>query len=442
MISSLTTFLTRQVRQIREGGTKELTRKVRLALPILIRSPLLLVELPVALLVVLAVRVIRPIVLVRFQRLINWRIGHFAGNTELYLCELDAGINKPKKKFVDIWYPVTSPCNRQLNKMWQRKLFIGPRNLSALVDRINALIPGGEVHKIGENTWFDRDVHNLFDRLPAHLTFLPEEEIKGQAGLRAIGIPPGASFICLIIRDSAYLNEQSTRSHNKVDWSYHDYRDCSVQNYMLAALALADRGYFVLRMGAVAKEKMNVTSSMIIDYATNGMRSDFMDVYLGAKCHFCISNGTGFDALPYVFRRPVVHVDQVPLGVFFTFSSRFLTITKKHWLTLERRFMTFPEIFDSGAAKFSHSEQFIRHGIELMESTPEEIAAVAIEMEERLKGTWISTAEDEELQRRFWEIYPRNQLHGEIRSRIGADFLRRHKAWLFDSKPEASVRIE
>lgn len=427
----VTAFITRQLDQIRKGGWPELRRKLKLVAPMIIRLPLLLLELPVALLIVLAVRSIRPFCLVRFQRFISWRIGHFAANTELYLCERDAGINVPEGPFVDIWYNVTNDYNRQLSRMWGRVVNIGPQHLLRLAVRLNSIIPGADAHRIGDNTQRDRDVHNLLDRFPPHLSFLPEEERRGQAGLRALGIPAGAPLICLTVRDSAYLNDQSSRGNNKVDWSYHDFRNCDVQRYVMTAQELASRGYYVVRMGAVVKEAMTISHPMFIDYAVNGMRSDFLDIYLGAKCEFCITNGTGIDAVPsFLFRRPIVFVDHVPLGLFHTFSSKCLAVTKKHWLRTERRFMTFSEIFASGAGYFQDSAKFEDMGIDLIESTPEEIAAVVLEMEGRLKGTWQTTEEDEELQRRFWEIFPRNESHGEIRSRVGAEFLRRNKAWL------------
>jgi len=248
-----------------------------------------------------------------------------------------------------------------------------------------------------------------------------------------MGVPAGAPFVCLVIRDAAYLADQATRSHAKPDLSSHDYRNCNIQNYILAAQELVKRGYYVVRMGAVVREAMNVSHPMIIDYAANGMRSDFMDIYLGAKCAFCISNGTGFDGVPYIFRRPNVYVDMVPIGFSFTFGSNFLATTKKHWLRRENRFMTFREIFESGAAYFYRTSEYDRMAIDLIESTPEEAAAVILEMESRLQGTWQTTEEDEELQRRFWEIFdkrPGSQAHGEIRLRVGTDFLRQHKAWL------------
>lgn len=100
--------------------------------------------------------------------------------------------------------------------------------------------------------------------------------------------------------------------------------------------------------------------------------------------------------------------------------------------------MTFREIFESGAGDFNFSYE--EAGIDLIESFPEEIAAVVLEMEARLKSTWQTTEEDEELQRRFWEIFPRSELHGEIRSRIGADFLRKNKVWLESDAPSRLLR--
>ena len=419
-------FLARQRDQFREHGLKELKRKIKRLFNEIARLPILLLVLPFALITVLIMRVISPFYIVRFNRMIIWRIGHFAANVELYLCEMDAGINRPEGHFIDVWYyPSVECCNKQLLHMWKRLLHMGPGGLLAPIVWINSLIPGGDIHQIGNNTKGDIDVHNLLDRFPPHLGWLPEEEKRGESGLRDLGIPEGAPFVCLLVRDSGYLHNQSPH----LDWSRHDHRDCDIRNYIQAAQELAKRGYYVVRMGKIVKKALNVEHPMIIDYATNGMRSDFMDIYLGAKCAFCISNGSGFDAVPYIFRRPVLYVDYVPLGLIYTGSMRYISTTKKHWLRDQGRFMTFNEIFDRGLGYSTHSGSFYDMGVELIESTPEEVTAAVLEMEERLNGTWETTKEDEELQRWFWEMFPESEWHGEIRSRIGADFLQKHKGW-------------
>jgi len=423
-------FIHRQYFQIRQGGWPVFSRKVINAFRIYL---ILLLTAPLTIPFLLAMRLLRPWLLIRINPLRSDKIGAFAANLELYICERDAGINVPKRSYMDLCFHAGRLSNKQLAIMWGRHLRIWPAWLVGSVSKLNKLFPGGSIHAVGPNTHADRDVHNLIDRFPPHLSFLPEENELGEISLRALGIPMGAPFICLNVRDSAYLSDPRSSTNAKYDWSYHNYRDCNIQSYTHAAQELANRGYYVVRMGAVVKEAMSVAHPMIIDYATNGMRSDFMDIYLAAKCEFCISTGTGFDALPFIFRRPIVYVDHVPLGSIYIFSSKFLVTTKKHWLRDKSRFMTFREIFESGAGYFSFSSQYEDIGIDLIESTPGEIAAVVLEMESRLKGTWKTTEEDEVLQHRFWEIFKKFiacTLHGEIRSCIGADFLRQNKAWL------------
>ena len=69
-------------------------------------------------------------------------------------------------------------------------------------------------------------------------------------------------------------------------------------------------------------------------------------------------------------------------------------------------------------------------GIEVIENTPEEILAVAVEMDERLKGIWRTTEEDEELQRRFWSLSKPSELNRVFVARIGAEFLRQNRELL------------
>ena len=384
--------------------------------------------------VVVVIHLIRPWLLVRWGELVSPRIGHFAANTELYLCERDAGINVPKRRHVDIFFMEPPICNRQLAKMWKRILRIWPVWwILPSLRRVNRLIPGGVVHEIGDNSHDDRDVHNLLDQFPPHLKFTAEEEVCGEAGLRRMVMPAGTPFVCLIVRDSAYLD-----AHQSKDWSYHNYRDSDTRNYVLAAEELADRGYFVIRMGAKVRDAMKSSHPRVIDYASNGMRSDFMDVYLGAKCAFCISSSTGFDALPLIFRRPIVFVNLVPLGYLWTFRSQVIGITRHHVSLQEDKELTLREIFTQGVGFGLGTSYFEIKGIRLIENTPEEIRDVAVEMAERLNGTWQPGPDDDALQHRFWEIYPvdamdiyqNRPLHGEIRARFGAQFLRANREFL------------
>lgn len=390
--------------------------------------------------VVGVIRLLHPWFLVRFGDLIASRVGHFAGNTELYLCERDADINQPKQRHVDIFCMLAPVSNKQLATMWKRVIpHIWPSWLLASVRRLNQAMPGYELYVVGKNTQHDRDVHNLLDRFPPHLQFTDEEEARGKAGLRELGIPEGAPYVCLMVRDSAYLTSHQLPGHQKADFSYHDYRDCDIQNFVLAAEELAGRGYFVVRMGAKVHEAINTPHPRVIDYATNGMRTDFMDVYLGAKCTFCLTSGTGWDSIAWsTFRRPVVVTNCVPIGYSVTFSSKFLLTAKRLISSDQRRELSLREISAQGIGAELNGNADKLKNIQFVENTPEEIRDVAIEMTERLNGTWREHEGDEALQKRFWELFPTDAvsianggaLHGQIRARFGASFLRANRDWL------------
>ncbi len=390
----------------------------------------------VATLVVLVIRLIRPWCLIRFEYLFSSRIGHLAANVELYLCERNAGINMPKNRyFIDFFYPQPwmPICNKYLLSMWKRSLNILPCAPLVLVRKINRLFPGWKIHEIGQNTQNDRDVHNLFMRYPVHLKFTKEEEEKGARNLEDMGVPQGKPFVCLLVRDSAYL-----KKHLSENCSGHDYRDVDIDNYILATEELVKRGYYVIRMGAIVRKPLKVDHPNVIDYAWTGIRSEFMDIYLGATCDFCISTHSGWDAIPNIFRKPIVFTNLVPLGGMFTFRKNLLTISKRYKDKNQReRNLSLKEIFNNEIGSLSSTSDYSERGVALFENTPEEIRDVVIEMVERLNNTWQTTEEDEELQARFWEIFPTKTVdhrghphHGKIYSRFGASYLRNNKGWL------------
>ena len=400
-------------------------------LRIIISEPLLLIALPISLISLLAIILVKPFIKIRIGLLHCDRIGHFAANTELYLCEKN--LNKSNEKTLDLFYFPRKVCNQQLASMWERKLHVLPwfwlRPLCLVVRSFDFLASC----RVMEGRGGDRDLDNLLDQVPAHLEFTDEEESLGQAILEEMGVPDGEPFVCLTVRDSAYL----TQLYKGSNANYHNYRDSNIQNFILAAESLADRGYFVIRMGAKVHETLKSNHIRVIDYATNGMRSDFMDIYLGANCEFCISTSTGFDAVPYIFRRPIVFVNSVPLGWFHTSRKQFIAITKHHFSIQENRELTLQEIFTRRVGFCASSAEYAANEVDLIENSPEEIRDVVIEMADRLKGVFQPMEADEALQRKFWEIFPVEAvglngvpLHGEIHSRYGANFLRENRWWL------------
>lgn len=411
------------------------------------RKITLLLTSPLWLGLFISIQILRPWLLIRVSPLISERLGHFAANTELYLCEKESDINMPKKKFIDLFYFCGTISNKQLAKMWRRCLKVWPSWLLAPVNRLNKLLPYYLEHDVGNNGQGDRDIYDLLKNSSPNLNFTKEEELRGKDTLLEMGIPESAEFICLVGRDSFYHLARGRQSRDRFD-----YRNVDINNYVLAAEELAERGYYVIRMGSVVKSPINSSNPKVIDYALNGMRSDFMDIYLGAKCLFCVTCGTGYDAIPVIFRKPIAFVNHAPIGYIYTYLKDAVGISKRYWLVTENRWLTLREIFLSDIGYCLSSLCFQKRSIEVVENTPKEILSVVIEMLERVKDIWIPMKGDESLQKKYWEIFPcdikdhinlntlqsmhdssyvkGNPMHGKIHARYGAQFLRDNPTWL------------
>ena len=72
----------------------------------------------------------------------------------------------------------------------------------------------------------------------------------GESFLKNIGINNNDKIILLYVRDSSYLK----KTFPDKDFSYHDFRDTDVKNYIDAINYATSRGYYVFRMGAVVKK--------------------------------------------------------------------------------------------------------------------------------------------------------------------------------------------
>ena len=373
-----------------------------------LRLPLLI---PAAL-IVLAVRLLgRYGIVIRFGNFLSSRIGHLVGNTEVYLCERDAG----QHPYIDIWTHYGEPASPQIDKMLRRILRIWPYRITALTMVINKMFSGWERHDIGSKH-LDRDPENLLAKYPPHLKFTTAEIEEAEATLRGWGVSKGAQWVCLMVRDAAYLPTLY----------YHSYRDSDVDDYAEAAIALAERGYHVFRMGKTMAKAFNVKHERIHDFAMNGMYSDLMSAYLGAHCAFTLSTSTGWDAIPQAFRRPMGYVNFAPYEYFPTWLPNSLLIWKHHWKDGKR--MTPAEIAASGAGKFMRADQFEDAGIELRNNTPAEIRAVALEMAQMMEGRFHPGP-----QTAYWDAYPRSltetgqPLHGDIRMKICVNFLQEYE---------------
>jgi putative glycosyltransferase (TIGR04372 family) len=396
-------FISKQIVDIKTYGARELFRKFYLLIKILASIPIIII----AIVPCLIIRLLSLWIIIRIDEFPCGNFGALAEIPAIYLCKKKLKIDLPNKKYLDFVYisHKQKVYNRQLVKMWRKKFNFLSGHLLDPINRVNRLIPGWKTHAIGLMSFsIEHDVDNLIEKYQP-LDFTNEEEMNGKKILNKFGLKNEDKFVCLAVRDSAYQKKKiSTRDR---DWSYHDHRNHDIDNFVLAAEELAKRGYYVFRMGVVVNKPLNSNNPKIIDYANSNLRSDFMDVYLGAKCSFCISTGFGFDCVPYIFGKPIVRLI-VPIGDLVVDSKKNLQITNHLIFKKEKRKLSLSEIFSHGLAFAFHNKIYDRKEIEIVPHTPEEIKDVVIEMVENLEFKKKISPEDEKLQEIFKSLYNSN----------------------------------
>ncbi|MCK5013484.1 MAG: TIGR04372 family glycosyltransferase [Candidatus Omnitrophica bacterium] len=381
----------------------------------------------IALPFVLLMRILYPFVIVRICVWDLSRIGHILPHFDMYVSRRDSRVDD-SRNFDICCFKRGKVVNYQIKKMVERAIPTYP--LAFWVDKVNKRLPGWEKHVVPESNRLNSD---LDSKIPPHISFTQKEHESGKEELKKLGISDNHPFICFHAREASYLNTHQP----EVNWDYHSYRNADICNYIPAAEKLASKGYFAIRMGRHVEGAVKTNNPRIIDYATNH-RTDFLDMYLSAHCCFFLAGSDGLAYVPTVFRRPVVWIDYIPLSAVFIPTIEHMFIPKKLWSLKENRMLTFDEILNSEVAKYCTTEAYQKAGIKVIDNSAEEIIDVAMEMEERLQGTWKETEEDKELQQRFLKIVG-NIKECKTFGLIGAKFLRAHKGLLGLPAREPSV---
>ncbi len=372
----------------------------------------------VAILPVAAILALNPIVVIRIGRMRTERIGHYIMEPELLLSEDDAFRTGGTRTF-DVWFENGPACNQALRSMWRRSVRVWPRWLCEPI-RCELMRIGFRSHVIATEDKI-HDGHDLLIRTSPHLSFSSSETQFARKQLQAMGIPEGAEWICLYNRDSAYLDAIQPG----LNWRYHDYRDSNIENYVPAAEALADRGYWVVRMGAIVEQPMLSEHPRIIDYASSSARTDLLDLYLGARCRFFLDTNAGICAIPTAFRRPQFFVNFVPMSDASCRLPLSFVIFKHHVDKQTGRELSLDEIAERGVFNSGEAVEYTAAGVTLVENTADEIKAAALQMDDSLIDPTSWSLDDQRISDSFWkQCRPYLGIHGEgtIRLRVPTSY--------------------
>lgn len=406
-------FIIRQFRELNSGGLPEFYRKVR---RIPSRGINALIYFLVSFFIIpclVLFRLIRPILQIKFQFINNERIGHFAVDSSYYLAT-----TPNDNKVMHFFFFIGKSCNSYWHRLVKSELNIHP--IFKYFYYFNKFFP--DYHKFEVPVLLgSRDIDGIFQKDVKRFRICDKDSSIAKEWLKSKGWKENEKFICLLVRDSAYLK-------NRGNYDYHNYRDTEIESYAKVIRYLIDQGYWVVRLGKTAIKPSPISSNKIIDYPFIGDQNDLYDIWLILNCFFAISIGSGLDILPTVYNNPsVCFVNALPLGNFHSFQKNIWTPKHLIWKSSGKYLNLKEHLIHS----YHHSSKYEKAGISITDLREDEICNAVEEQLLRLEGTWIESDEDQELQKRFWITLKswnkfknlHNWIHPE--ARIGTHYLRK-----------------
>ena len=250
------------------------------------------------------------------------------------------------------------------------------------------------------------------------LAFTEEEENFGKQFLDSNGLKLN-NFICYTVRSESYYLARIAEGQVVKPQTL---RNPSESAYLKVANSLNQDGFEVLRMGKDLDQipDKNLYSN-ILDYSSSH-RTDFLDVYLLKYCKYLFCGNSGIVTLRWLWNLPSVTGDSYLIWRNQLCYDIFLL--QRVWIKRENRFATFTEMLSlHGYSEEKHQPGL---GVELIKNTAEEIKVACDEMNARIDGSWVTTEEDEDLQRQYQNLIVKfsDKPTWNGRGRIGAKFLR------------------
>lgn len=319
------------------------------------------------------------------------RIGHLAMNTELFLRRQSRGMVEGELFRITDHFSGDKIANEQLYKMIKRRALVHEvtfQEYQKLVAQGNS--DCGMLFS-GTNEFWE------FNNIEPQLTFTDAEIEQGQQLLNDMGIHK-SPYVCIHDRSSHYLDSKFPGNN----FSYHNYRDCNISNYLKAADWLTTKGVYVVRMGEVISTPLATENPMIIDYATKH-RTDFGDAFLTSTCDFFLGNTAGLYLVATIMSRPVAGANFVPFD--------HTPLLKEDVFIFKNLSIPFNLIHEIGFEMMENNmgmldELLQKNNVSIEENTSDQVLDLTVEMYERLTNTFTPNLNSEFLKnklRSYWK---------------------------------------
>lgn len=374
-------------------------------------------------------------------RMINpERLGHLAGNTEIFLAEKQVGLHGQanrkcvlfvtRHRFVEDHGWVDAKCkvaNRSLLNLWSKFCWILREGMisQAVINRVERECPQVVSRSRSHG---HRDIHGSLDRTAPSVTLPQEKRQKGDALLEQLGVPLDAPIVLYHCRSAEYVSSTYQTLGSSLEETRYGYRNANPHSFDESAKELARKGYYIVKVGIDSKP-WHLTGSGFLDFALR-RKNEWMDLYLFNRCKFFVGTTSGIYALADLFRKPIVFTNFAPLGHVYSWSPRYLTIFKKLRDLESGEIVPTSRLLGSELGWTIHWEKIPKGRYVYEDNSTEEICSAVSEMALRFETNWDEDPSALELQSRFWAMLKVDEYHCHKNSRIGSHFLKENVSWL------------
>lgn len=355
----------------------------------LIKLPML----PFALIVVGIFVLLRPFVIIQIYKVHDWRIGHMVSTTQRRTFEIkEWNSDHMRKKILVYFFGSKISANDYYRSILIRQHASIQGHWGFLLFYISSffkfIVPNSDYSVL--------DKAGLILKYPVGLKFNKFEISEGKKFLASCGLNKESKYVCLNVRDSAYLSK--TR---KKDFKKHELRNSDINTYIDSIKALIDAGYAVFRMGSVVENYLDFDHPLFFDYASNGTRTEFLDIFLGANCTFCISTGSGWDEIPRVFKRPTIYVNFLPILVSTIVTRDLLMFPKYMRDKVTNELLSLNELLSSFLYGQSDPFWVNKYNGVVQDLSSDDLKHATLEMIARIEGQFTPNKQQSQKQERL-----------------------------------------
>ncbi len=377
-----------------------------------------LLFLPIAVCFVVLIFLTRPFVIIQIYSL-DWQLGHLIPMSHANELRNKNWNKLHRRKKISI-YCINGPiASRYALRKLRDSVLISQGNFAWLLIKISK-------HVQSIRVYFSDDIDFGTNYESAPLVKFNKHEIKN--GFDLIG--RYKPLVCLNVRDSAYntylRNDLGLSANN---WTH---RNSDINTYVGAGEYLTNSGYTVFRMGAKVGSSFPSANPKIIDYAKNGMRTEFLDFYLARECAFAISTSSGWDEIPTMFNRPLLLVNHYDF--LTTLNKNCVVYPKLFFDNHKGRYLSLSETLDLYLSGKTNQKKYSLQelGIDVRDLSPEELVDSVAEMVQRVNGRFVETPEQKEFRSKLNCIFSEHPKlkpflkKGPIKSNFASCFLDHH----------------